>query len=161
MTHSRLTRAWCVLALSACMAGAISGAAFGSAPGAAAAAVPQDGFPGDKDARHRTYLQNYKDMLLASCIAKAYAAAPEVKRDAEASAGAYNEFGSFDAEHDIDETAALPQRYLAQDYGSFQGPEVRLDFMKCMDMYHGKALDRLARKQVSHPARSFAQDNPE
>ena len=70
------------------------------------------------------------------------------------------EFTDFDIEKGGQRLSALITRTLAQTYGSFQGPSVRLDLMKCLDMYHGRELDALARRYSAHPDHSYARDYP-
>ena len=114
------------------------------------------------DARHRTYLPNAKDAALAGCVAQAYRASPDASSDATATAGGYmQEFTDFDIEHGGPKVSALITRTLAQSYPSFQGPSVRLDLMKCLDMYHGRELDALIRRYSAHPDHTFAGDNPD
>ena len=38
--------------------------------------------------------------------------------------------------------------------------DVRFDFLKCLDLYHSKELDALARRVVIHPTRTYRQDKP-
>ena len=107
-------------------------------------------------AAQRSYLQNFKDMALSSCIAKAYASSPDTARDAAASAGGFNEWTRYDAENATGKIPALIADYLARPYASFQGPSVRLDLMKCIDMYHGPELAALARRYVAPSGRTGA-----
>jgi hypothetical protein len=37
---------------------------------------------------------------------------------------------------------------------------VRFDFLKCLDLYHSKELDSLAKKVVINPDHTYKQDNP-
>lgn len=111
--------------------------------------------------RSRTYLENFKDLALSSCIATAYKTSPDATTDASASAGGYFEFTRYDLDRATDGLKALIDATLAQRYSSYQGPSIRLDLMKCLDMYHGDALATLARRVVERPSRSYAQDNPE
>lgn len=122
---------------------------------AGALAKDADGLP---DAAHRSYLQNYKDMALAACIAKAYAAAPAVAADARASAGAYFEWSAYDVDASTGRLDALIDRQLAKTYGSWQGPSVTLTLMKCIDLSHSAELDALGRQYTARPNATFADD---
>jgi hypothetical protein len=63
-----------------------------------------------------------------------------------------------------DAVKALVDAYLARDYhnplveAEIKG--VRFDLLKCLDLYHSKALDRLVKRVVINPGRSYRQDNP-
>ncbi len=58
---------------------------------------------------------------------------------------------------------ALVNRYLERDYSNplvesdIKG--VRFDFLKCMDMYHSKALADLVQRMVIHPSRTYTQES--
>ena len=64
--------------------------------GCATAPALDRGLP---EAAFRTFSVNYKDMMLAGCIARAYKAAPEVNKDAHFSVSAFNEWTRYDAEN--------------------------------------------------------------
>jgi hypothetical protein len=85
------------------------------------------------------YLKNY---ALSACIADGYRSR-EVVNDAVASANGYKELGSLNIDA-YNEVADLGQMFLSKNYFS-QGGE-KLTLMKCIDFFHSKALDRLARK---------------
>lgn len=107
----------------------------------------------------RTYLQNFKDLALSSCIASAYAAEPKAASDAGATAGGLDStWTDYDPEAGAGEMAKLVEKYLARTYNSIQGPGIKLDLLKCLDMYHGKELEQLARRVVLQPARSYRLD---
>ena len=111
----------------------------------------------------RTYAQNFKDMVLAACLAKAYRHDPGAATDAGSSVGALRDWTYFDMEKSPDAVGALVDDFLARDYANplveaeVQG--VRFDFLKCMDLYHSKALERLVKRLVIHPKRSYRQEN--
>jgi hypothetical protein len=115
--------------------------AIGLGPGFAAGDPPAS-----PQAGARSYAQNYKDMVLASCIAQAYTNDKNAGTDAGSS------------------VSALVDAYLARDYhnplveAEIKG--VRFDLLKCLDLYHSKALDRLVKRVVINPGRSYRQDNP-
>jgi hypothetical protein len=112
----------------------------------------------------RTYAQNYKDMVLATCIANAYRRDSDAAIDAGSSVSALRDWAYYDLEKAPDEIKALVDRYLARDY---QNPlveseikGVRFDFLKCLDLYHSKELDDQVKRLVINPERTFRQDNP-
>lgn len=112
-------------------------------------------------ASSRTYAQNYKDMVLAYCIAKAYAADPHASKDATATAGGLDQWSNYDAEEGASEIPKLVGRYLSRQYHSIQGEQTKLDLLKCIDMYHSKELDVLVKKYVQNPQHTYIQDNPD
>jgi hypothetical protein len=63
-----------------------------------------------------------------------------------------------------DAVKSLVNLYLARDYSNplvesdIKG--VRFDFLKCMDLYHGKALEDLVKRLVIHPECTYKQENP-
>jgi len=133
------------------------GAPAADAPSSTPSSKP---LPAMTDAPSRTYAQNYKDSALAFCIAKAYQAEPRAKADAVATAGGLDTWTSYDLENSTGEIPKLVERYLAREYSSKQGPDTRLDLMKCIDMYHGKELAALVKKYVLQPTHTYNQDNP-
>jgi len=112
------------------------------------------------DAPSRTYAQNYKDMALAFCVSKAYQAEPRAHADAIATAGGLDTWTRYDLENSTGEIPKLVERFLARQYSSKQGPETRLDLLKCLDMYHSSELAALVKKHVLQPTRTYKQDNP-
>ncbi len=106
----------------------------------------------------RTNAQNYKDMVLASCMAQAYQRDPDAAADAGSSIAALREWTEYDLEHSPDAVKALVDSYLARDYAhplvESEVPGIRFDFLKCMDLYHSKALDDLVKRLVLHPKRT-------
>lgn len=111
-------------------------------------------------AMSRTYAQNYKDMALAYCIAKAYSVDPHANKDATATAGGLDQWSNYDAENSATAIPELVKSYLSRHYASIQGEHVKLDLMKCIDMYHSKDLEKLVKKYVQNPTHSYRQDNP-
>jgi hypothetical protein len=103
----------------------------------------------------RSHAQNYKDMVLASCLAQAYRHDPGAAADAGSSIAALRDWTEYDLERSPDAVKALVDSYLARDYShplvESEIPGIRFDFLKCMDLYHSKALDELARRLVIHP----------
>jgi hypothetical protein len=95
--------------------------------------------------KHYTPIQYLKNYALSSCIADGYQS-KEVVNDASAGANGYKELGSLDIDA-YNETSVLGRKFLAKDYLSQSGE--KLIIMKCIDFYHSKELDRLARKYVN------------
>ncbi|AGB83034.1 hypothetical protein D781_2783 [Serratia sp. FGI94] len=111
-------------------------------------------------AAHRSYLQNYKDIALTYCISVAYKKSPEASKDAIASSGGIDAWSDYIIRDEASPIIALTKEYLAKNYHAKDGKS-SLNLMKCMDMYHGKELDRLAKEYVERPSANWVQDNPE
>ncbi len=131
------------------------------------AGLAASGTPGREEspqAGARTYAQNYKDMVLATCIANAYADERHAAIDAGSSASALRDWTYYDMEKAPDAIKSLVDGYLARDYGNplveSEIKGVRFDFLKCLDLYHSKALQSQARRLVIRPQRTYRQDNP-
>ena len=92
------------------------------------------------EAALRTLGQNYADIALAECVAAAYEFDDRVATDVLASAAGFDVFSNYFLESDGERIAALVKDTLAKRYHSIEGPSVRLDFTKCIDMYHGPEL---------------------
>lgn len=113
------------------------------------------------EAASRTYAQNYRDLALASCIAQAYADQPKAAADAGATAaGLDSTWTNYDPEKGAGEMAKLVDRYLARQYHAMEGPDIKLDLQKCLDLYHSEELKTLINRVVPTPARTYKQDNP-
>lgn len=112
----------------------------------------------------RTYAQNYKDMVLATCIANAYTNDENAAIDAGSSVSALRDWTYYDLEKSPDAIKSLVNSYLARDYhnplveSEIKG--VRFDFLKCLDMYHSKELDALIKRLVINPKRTYRQEHP-
>lgn len=111
----------------------------------------------------RTYAQNYKDMVLATCLTQAYRNETSVATDAGSSISALRDWTYFDMDQSPDAVKSLVSSYLARDYSNplveSEIKGVRFDFLKCMDLYHSKALDDLAKRLVIHPKRIYGQEH--
>ncbi|WP_338849271.1 type VI secretion system amidase immunity protein Tai4 [Massilia sp. W12] len=112
----------------------------------------------------RTYAQNYKDMVLASCIASAYANEKKAAIDAGSSVSALRDWTYYDLEKSPDAVKTLIEAYLARDYHNplveSEVKGVRFDLLKCLDLYHSKDLDSLVKSVVIKPKHTYRQDNP-
>lgn len=116
------------------------------------------------EAPARSYAQNYKDMVLATCLAQAYKADPAAARDAGSSVSELRDWTYYDMEKAPDEIKALVDAYLKRDYfnplAEAEVKGVRFDTLKCLDLYHSKALEEQVSRLVINPAHSYRQDNP-
>ncbi|ETD73122.1 hypothetical protein V757_00180 [Pelistega indica] len=112
----------------------------------------------------RTYAQNYKDMVLASCIANAYTKEKNAAIDAGSSVSALRDWTYFDLEKSPDAIKTLVDTYLKRDYHNplveSEVKDVQFDFLKCLDLYHSKELELLVKRVVINPKRTYRQDNP-
>lgn len=124
---------------------------------AANPAVAQSELPGGW--RRGSYAQSYKDLALAYCIARAYSDDPRATADAGATAAGL--------EIDLDQLRPGKRRgarcrslsiVIWRTYNSIHGPQIRLDLLKCLDMYHSKRLRAQVKRFVSAPTRSYKQD---
>ncbi|KPX28419.1 MULTISPECIES: type VI secretion system amidase immunity protein Tai4 [Pseudomonas syringae group] len=111
----------------------------------------------------RTYAQNYRDMVLATCIANAYKGEKSTAMDAGSSVTALREWAYYDFEKSPDAVKALIDKYLARDYtnplveSEIKG--VKFDLLKCLDLYHSKELNALVKEVVIKPGHTYVQDN--
>jgi hypothetical protein len=112
----------------------------------------------------RTYAQNYKDMVLALCIANAYAQDQHAARDAGSSFSALRDWTNYDMDSSPDAIKALVDGYLARNYSNplveAEVKGVRFDFLKCLDLYHGAELEAQVKQFVLTPERTYRDDNP-
>jgi len=126
-------------------------------------AYGKDSVVDSPQAGQRTYAQNYKDMVLAICIANAYKNDPAAALDAGSSVSALRDWTYYDMEDSPDAIKSLVDQYLARDYrnplveAEIKG--VKFDFLKCLDMYHSKELDAQTKRFVLKPNHTYRQDN--
>lgn len=101
----------------------------------------------------RTNAENYKDMLLARCIATAYKADKTASKDASTTASIYIEWTYFDLEKADTAPTMLIEKFLRRNYHNpFEGyADSRFDLLKCLDLYHSPELTAQVRKFVAHP----------
>lgn len=95
----------------------------------------------------RTYndadlLKNY---ALAKCMGMTHKSL-ELKRDTDATAQGYLEFGNVDFQA-YEEAVSLARTYLGRKYVSKSGDPLKV--MKCIDLYHSHELELLVRKYVA------------
>ncbi|MFI3047672.1 type VI secretion system amidase immunity protein Tai4 [Pseudomonas coronafaciens] len=111
----------------------------------------------------RTYAQNYRDMVLATCIANAYKGEKSTAMDAGSSVTALREWAYYDFEKSPDAVKALIDKYLARDYtnplveSEIKG--VKFDLLNCLDLYHSKELNSLVKEVMIKPGHTYIQDN--
>lgn len=127
------------------------------------AACAKDEAVRSPEAGARTYAQNYKDMIFATCIANAYKNDRNAAVDAGSSVSALRDWTEYDMEKSPDAIRSLIDRYLARDYrnplADAELAGVKFDLLKCLDLYHSKELDTQVQKFVSKPRRIYRQDN--
>jgi hypothetical protein len=112
----------------------------------------------------RTYAQNYKDMLLALCVANAYAQDPKAARDAGSSFSALRDWTNYDMDSSPDAIKSLVDGYLARNYANplveAEVKGIAFDFLKCLDLYHSAELEAQVKQFVLTPDRTYRDDNP-
>jgi len=120
--------------------------------------------PSSPQSLGQSYEQNYKDMVLATCVASAYQDDKNAASDAGSSVSALRDWTNYDLEKSPDEVKALINSYLSRNYKNplveAEVKGVRFDFLKCLDLYHSEELDALAKKFVINPGHTYKQDNP-
>lgn len=111
----------------------------------------------------RTYEQNFKDMVLAACVANAYKNDKNAAIDAGSSVSVLRDWTNYDLENSPDAINSLIESYLMRDYSNplveSEIKGVKFDFLKCLDLYHGTELKNQAKKFVIHPNRTYRQDH--
>lgn len=116
------------------------------------------------EAPGRPYGQNYKDMVLAWCVAKAYSGDKVAPDDAGSSRSALIEWTEYDIETSVDAIPGLVDRYLARDYhnpyADAEAPGLKFQFLKCLDLYHSQELQAQVKRYVPNPKRTYRQDFP-
>ncbi|NTZ82864.1 hypothetical protein FCJ61_07575 [Burkholderia metallica] len=121
--------------------------------------VAKDTAQTSPEAGSRPYIQNFKDMVLADCLATAYKQEAGVSKDIGSSTSALRDWTYYDMERAPDVIHALVAKYLARDYRNpvveSEVRDVKFDFLKCIDLYHGKELDVAAKKLVLRPNRTY------
>lgn len=115
---------------------------------------------------YRHYGSNFKDYALTYCLEKVFSKHDaSFHEEAQAMEGTLMErWIDFDFNKDNQKTltklSALTDKYLKQFYGSQMHPKAKLSILKCMDLYHSDDLDKLTKEFVTHPNRTYKQDNP-
>jgi hypothetical protein len=131
---------------------------------APAAGHSKDGIHRGPNAGGRTYAQNYKDMVLAECIATAYKNDEKAPVDAGSSVSALRDWTIYDLDKAPYAIRSLIDSYLARDYynplAESEIKGIKFDLLKCLDMYHSQELEKQVKQLVIHPRRTYRQDNP-
>jgi len=129
---------------------------------ASVAASPQarDLAAASTQAANRSFGQNYKDMVLATCVANAYKNDKDAPADAGSSVAALRDWTYYDLENP-DAVKSLIDSYLARDYrnplAESEAKGVKFDFLKCLDLYHSKELEAQVKQLVANPNRTLRQ----
>lgn len=114
------------------------------------------------EAVNRTFIENYKDMVFASCITKAYKGNTDVEKDTGSSVSALKDWIDYDIDKSIDKEIVLINSYLSRNYFNPLAEQevkgIKFDFLKCLDLYHSKDLETLARKVISSPNEKVTKD---
>lgn len=114
------------------------------------------------EAVNRTFIENYKDMVFASCITKAYKGNKDVEKDTGSSVSALKDWIDYDIDKSIDKENVLINSYLSRNYFNPLAEQevkgIKFDFLKCLDLYHSKDLETLARKVISNPNEKVTKD---
>ena len=109
----------------------------------------------------RTYAQNYKDMVLATCIANAYKNDKDVAIDAGSSVSALRDWTYYDMNKAPDAIKNLVDDYLSRNYhnplADSEMEGVHFNLLKCLDLYHSRELDRQVKRFVISPKRTYRQ----
>lgn len=112
----------------------------------------------------RSHAQNYRDMVMATCLANAYKGNREVAIDAGSSVSALRDWTLFDMDNAPDEVRTLVDSFLARDYrnpiveAEIKG--VRFDLLKCLDLYHSRELDTHIKRYVIEPGKTSRSSVP-
>lgn len=103
----------------------------------------------------RSSASNFKDMVLAICIARSQQG--EAAADAASSANALVEWTRYDAEKSPEAIDPMVNRFLSKDYrnplGEHDGSAPEFGLLKCLDLYHSRDLDSLTKRAVLPAAR--------
>lgn len=98
---------------------------------------------------------NFKDMVLAVCLARIYQADGTAAGDAASSSRALVEWTLYDADKGPDEIDRLVEQFLRKDYrnpvGDVPGETSKFSLLKCLDLYHSKEMDGLVKRVVIKP----------
>lgn len=117
---------------------------------------------GGPEAGARTYAQNYKDMVLASCLADAYQN-DKAGNDIGSSYSALRDWTYFDMDQSTAPRADLIKKYLDRDYSNplaeAEAKGIKFDFLKCLDLYHSDELDAQVKKYVIDPEETYRSKN--
>lgn len=115
-----------------------------------AADVPVAPSLADTEARSRSSAENFKDQVLAMCLAEAYRHDPAPSKDLRAAVGLLGRTAGYDPRLVDEYVTPLVDADVQQDYFNpvveTEVRGVRFDLLKCLDLYHDPILDRLVKK---------------
>ena len=115
------------------------------------------------EAGSRTYAQNYKDMVLATCLAQAYEGT-QAAQDLGSSVAALRDWTYFDMDKSTEPREALVKKYLDRDYANplveSEVKGVRFDYLKCLDLYHSPGLQKQVDAYVVDPQGTYRTSKP-
>lgn len=107
----------------------------------------------------RSNASNFKDMILGICLARVYAPHAPVAADAGSSANALVEWTLYDAEKSPELIDSVVGQFIRRDYSNplaeAEQSGVKFDLLKCLDLYHSRELDALAKRVVLNPGRNY------
>lgn len=77
---------------------------------------------------------------------------------------ALRDWTRYDPERAPDIVHALVAKYLAHDFRhpivESEVKDVKFDFLKCVDLYHGRERDTAAKERVPRPNSTYRTENP-
>ena len=98
----------------------------------------------------RSSASNFKDMVLAVCIARSQQG--QAAADAAGSVQALREWTQYDVEASPDEIDRTVNRFLSRNYrnplGDQDGAAAEFNLLKCLDLYHSRDLEALSKRLV-------------
>ncbi len=115
------------------------------------------------EAGGRSYAQNYKDMMLATCLAQAYKGT-QAGQDLGSSVAALRDWTYFDMDKSTEPREALVKQYLGRDYTNplveSEVKGIRFDYLKCLDLYHSPELQKQVDAYVVGPEGTYRKSKP-
>ena len=114
--------------------------------------------PETPGAAARSSASNFKDMVLAVCIARSQQG--QAAADAAGSARALMEWTDYDAETSPDDIDRTVNRFLGKNFrnplGEQDGAPAEFNLLKCLDLYHSRDLEALSKRYVLPATRGRA-----
>lgn len=115
-----------------------------------AADVPVAPSLDDTEARSRSSAENFKDQVLAMCLAEAYRHDPAPSKDLRAAVKLLGRTAGYDPRLVDEYVTPLVDSYVQRDYfnplAESEVRGIRFDFLKCLDLYHDPLMDLLIRR---------------
>ena len=104
----------------------------------------------DTEARSRSSAENFKDQVLAMCLAEAYRHDPAPSKDLRAAVKLLGRTAGYDPRLVDEYVTPLVDSYVQRDYfnplAESEVRGIRFDFLKCLDLYHDPLMDLLIRR---------------